>query len=133
MGLCVSMARSFWAMSERRGECLIWRGSVDALGYGRCERFGERGAHRVAWKLRRGNVAKGRLRNLCGNRLCVSPEHWAEPQGKPVSKRQERRAEIARMYADGMRIGEIAAAAGCSRTAVWRNLKGVSDGQAVSG
>lgn len=128
------MARSFWAMCEKRGQCLVWRGPVDALGYGRCERNGERGAHRVAWKLKCGNVASGRLRNLCGNRLCVEPSHWAEPAGRSPSDRQVRADEIVRLYREGLRIGEIAEQVGCARSTVWRNVKGLDGGrETVSG
>jgi len=59
--------------------CWLWTGSKTTQGYGQfvvknrpCR------AHKVGWKLA-GNdaVTKGFvLKNQCGNKVCVNPEHW---------------------------------------------------------
>lgn len=117
------MAGSFWGKTRASGACLLWEGEVDGFGYGRCERHGERGAHRVAWLLRRGAPAGGKLMNECGSKICVNPDHWRDSSVRPVSARQQRRAEILRLYEAGMGIGAIAQDVGCSRTTVWRRVR----------
>lgn len=52
--------------------CWIWRGHL-ASGYGRFR--GER-AHRYAYQLHKGPIPDGlMIRHLCGNKLCVNPQH----------------------------------------------------------
>lgn len=126
------MPRNFWGLSRVEGDCLIWLGGISPDGYGRCERSGQVGAHRVAWLLRRGFPAAGRLENNCGNRLCVNPDHWRECvktlSVERVPKRVEvRRGEIERLWREGRMITDIAEIVGVSRVTVWRAIRGLRE------
>jgi hypothetical protein len=64
----------FWAKVDIGGTamCWIWRGQR-AMGYGRFR--GER-AHRYAYQVHKGPIPDGLMvRHLCGNKLCVNPDH----------------------------------------------------------
>jgi hypothetical protein len=70
---------NFWARVDKSGDCWIWRGRVDANGYGR---VGYRsrpniGAHRVAWALARngGVLTVEWVLHRCDNPPCVNPDH----------------------------------------------------------
>lgn len=105
----------------------MWSGRVDALGYGRCQCFGEAVAQRVAWRFRHGAAPEGRLMNECGNRLCVEPGHWrdagAEVLVDPETDLSLRRAEIYRLWDEGLTQAEIVERVGCARSTVWRHLR----------
>jgi hypothetical protein len=68
--------------------CWLWRGQISNTGYGRMMYSGERGrvmesAHRASYLAFVGPIPAGFfVRQSCGNRLCVNPEHLellAEP------------------------------------------------------
>lgn len=55
------------------GECWIWSGSTNRLGYGRCGKG--KLAHRVSWEESNGAPPPGNVIQVCGNRRCVNPVH----------------------------------------------------------
>lgn len=60
------------------GTCLLWTGAVANNGYGRIGvgGTGTDQVHRVAYRLAHGDIPTGmHVDHLCGNRLCVNPEH----------------------------------------------------------
>ncbi len=59
--------------------CWEWQGSFTKDGYGQF--WIENGkvvkTHRLAYELFRGKLSKEkRLKNTCGNKQCVNPQHW---------------------------------------------------------
>lgn len=82
----------FWSKVKIGGSamCWWWQGHT-ANGYGRFR--GER-AHRYAYQQLKGEIPEGlMIRHLCGNKLCVNPDHL-EP------------GTMAENAADGIRLGE---------------------------
>ena len=72
------IANKLAAMSEQRGECVVWCGWINTGGYGRLYHKGRNlYAHRVAWELANGReIPKGMMiDHLCRNRACLRPEH----------------------------------------------------------
>jgi hypothetical protein len=74
--------------------CWLWRGQVSNSGYGRIMLPGPQGrrmesAHRASYQTLVGAIPEGAfVRQTCGNRLCVNPEHLElqfETQGAPAS------------------------------------------------
>ena len=72
-----SPEESFQARTERRGECLIWTGAADALGYGTLWVNGtaER-VHRYAWERTNGPIPDGMfIDHKCWTPSCVEVKH----------------------------------------------------------
>lgn len=56
-------------------ECWHWR-KLRPLGYGSCDMFGERLAHRVSWRIHNGDIPEGMyVLHRCDVRNCVNPDH----------------------------------------------------------
>lgn len=115
-------------VTEDRGwetPCLIWPGSVNHAGYGRC--WGGQ-AHRVAYERVYGPIAEGlELDHLCRQRDCVNPDHC-----EPVTHAENtRRAHLAHAEARpdptgvrtlrvrlGLSQRQLAEHVGCTQTLV---------------
>lgn len=85
-------AAHFWSKVKIGGTamCWIWEGHT-VNGYGR---FRGIRAHRYAYQLHKGDIGDGLMvRHLCGNKLCVNPDHLDE--GTMADNAQ-----------DGIRLGE---------------------------
>lgn len=65
---------TFWNYVDKSGECWIWTGHVDKIGYGRYKAVY---AHRYSFELHTGKMIKpGRqIDHICHNRACVNPDH----------------------------------------------------------
>lgn len=114
-----------WRLKGRvvdRGSCLIWTGPVSRIGYAHCQVQGMQTVQRVMWVFKRGEVPAGVLRNECGDRLCVNPDHWRVDR-KPPPKMQVRRDAMRKLHDEGLGIGEIAARMGLSRQTVSRHVR----------
>lgn len=67
----------FWLKVDRSGECWLWTGSTNGRGYGHvrvnmCLTY----AHRLSYEMSVGPIPEGlQIDHLCGNTLCVNPEH----------------------------------------------------------
>ena len=67
----------FWAKVDRSGDCWLWTGSRDKLGYGWSTANGVRdGAHRAAYRYTYGEIPAGMvICHRCDNPSCVCPDH----------------------------------------------------------
>jgi hypothetical protein len=78
------MVRRFWARVQEGYGCWLWLGSTSSSGYGRIFLEGRMQlAHRVMYGLVHGELPAGHeVKQRCGNRACVRPEHLiASPAG----------------------------------------------------
>jgi len=74
------LADRFWPRVDKSGECWVWTGARDPLGYGRIGLGGRSDGvsltHRVAWLLTYGAVSDGMcVLHACDNPSCVRPDH----------------------------------------------------------
>ena len=67
----------FWSKVDKTGECWIWTGAKDHLGYGMLRRDREyKRAHRVAYEMANGPIPEGKLiDHMCHVPSCVRAEH----------------------------------------------------------
>lgn len=71
--------------------CWIWQRQIEPRGYGRVPRAsGEQLAHRLAWRLWKGEITTDSLDHLCRNRACCNPEHL-EDVGRAINSSRARR------------------------------------------
>jgi HNH endonuclease len=98
-------AERFWSKVDRTcpGGCWLWRGQLNAWGYGHFRRTVAQGvhrtvkAHRFAYALLVGPIPTGlTLDHLCGSRACVRPDHL-----EPVTNAENLRRRHARRRSEG--------------------------------
>ena len=85
----------FWMKVTKSADHWHWTAGVDRKGFGifgpGLRTFGSRQAHRFAWSEIRGPISDDEiLRNQCGNRACVNPDHWiidVDPASLPIEER----------------------------------------------
>lgn len=70
------------------GECSLWMGTTNGVGYGVISYQGKRVyTHRLSYTLCRGQIPEGMvLDHLCRNTLCFNPNHL-----EPVTQRENTR------------------------------------------
>ncbi len=143
----------FEAKFERVTEsgCWIWKGAIfPERGYGAFAYPGEQLAHRVSWRLYRGEIPEGKfVLHRCDVPACVNPEHLflgtqTENMADKVRKaRQSRGAgtgvskltqeQVVAIKADARLQKEIALSYGISQSAVseiklgktWKHVEGL--------
>jgi hypothetical protein len=74
----MTLATRFWAKVDKTAACWLWRGALAGSGYGLIRNETQRmeGAHRVAYRLSKGDIPAGLLvLHTCDNKLCVNPAH----------------------------------------------------------
>jgi len=99
----------FWRFVTKlsESECWVWSGSKNAKGYGMLPTNNEQLAHRVSYRLFKGEIpAKTMVLHHCDNPTCVNPSHLylgdnkqnmidmisrdrAKPRGKPPTLSKE--------------------------------------------
>lgn len=63
----------FWDLIEKTESCWLWKGSLNASGYGSYDRIG---AHEFSFIKHKGFVPPGKVvGHTCKNRHCVNPDH----------------------------------------------------------
>jgi hypothetical protein len=72
--------KEFWAKVDKSGDCWIFNGAHDPLGYGYVRRTAIAShmlkAHRYSWMLLKGQIPEGLcVLHRCDNPPCVNPEH----------------------------------------------------------
>lgn len=73
----------FWPRVSRPSDaengdgCWLWMGATDKFGYGRVHADGQHSlAHRFSYRVAFGKLDESKeVRQICGNRRCVRPEH----------------------------------------------------------
>jgi hypothetical protein len=68
---------TFWALSDKSGDCWLWLGCKSGDGYGTFNFLGkQRSAHRLAWLLTNDDIPAGmQVCHKCDNPICVNPAH----------------------------------------------------------
>jgi hypothetical protein len=75
------------------GDCYVWQGAQVRVTYARNAHSTHtytltRSAHRVAYAIvHKVNIDHIQLRNLCGRKRCINPDHW-EPIPRRTYKRK---------------------------------------------
>ena len=100
--------KRFDAMVEKGPGCWQWTGSTTRMGYGHFSvmTLGEGRqmipAHRFAWEQACGAIPDGvDVLHLCGNRICVRPDHLAlRDPGKTSRPPTSRQLQILRVWVD---------------------------------
>ena len=103
---------------NRTRSCWLWTGNLGELGYGRVRIDGHlESAHRVAYTLwnRRRLRPTTWLRNRCGDRSCVRPDHWQVVRIVRFTPEQ-----IAAIQRSGDSHRDLADAYGVSYVRIWQ-------------
>jgi len=73
-----TLERFMQYVEKKDNSCWLWIGCVDTDGYGdfTCKEESSHRAHRVSWKLHKGNIPEGLfVLHSCDIPSCVNPEH----------------------------------------------------------
>ena len=64
-------------MSKQEGECLLWTGAIDPMGYGYASYHRKPlPVHRISWIIHNGVPKSGHIvRHKCKNKICFCPSH----------------------------------------------------------
>ena len=67
----------FWRKVDKSGDCWVWRGPLNAYGYGNFHIEGKtHQSHRLSYESLRGPIPDGfEIDHLCRNRRCINPDH----------------------------------------------------------
>jgi hypothetical protein len=80
--LNASIEARFWSKVDKSGECWLWLGAKNNMGYGHISSGRKHPvilAHRVAFLLTYGEISDGAiLRHTCDTPACVRPTHLLE-------------------------------------------------------
>lgn len=141
-------ADRFWAKVQKTDNCWLWTGARNELGYGSFGIAGRRTelAHRASWRLSAGEIPAGLLVcHHCDNPPCVRPDHLflgtnqdnvadqiakgrrprAHGQNNSNAKLTDAEvAEIRTRYGPGVRIVDLAAEYGISKSQIWNIVSG---------
>lgn len=68
----------FWSLVIKEEKCWLWVGYIDKYGFGTWlyEKNKRKQAHRYSYEAI--TPTKAKLKNLCGTKHCVNPEHWEQ-------------------------------------------------------
>lgn len=75
-----SLEERFWSRVERTDDHWLWQGFTDKYGFGTftaTDPNDRRQAHRFVLELQGRDVTGVRLKNTCGLKSCVRPDHWS--------------------------------------------------------
>lgn len=76
----------FWKKVDKSDSCWNWTASTKGNGYGQVkhpDRKSPMFAHRVSYELEAGVIPEGMtIDHLCGNTLCVNPDHMEVVTGR---------------------------------------------------
>lgn len=83
-----------WQRAELQDSgCQVWTGRTDRHGYPKATKRGH-AVHRLVFQAWHGEVPAGfQVHHMCGNRLCLNPQHLsADPASRNSAEMLERRA-----------------------------------------
>ena len=136
--MAVDVLDRFMPKVEKTDTCWLWTACTDKLGYGRMYALGENRAHRISYRLFKGDIPEGmKVLHSCDVRNCVNPGHLRTgTQAENIRDAVERgrwrggdvrgeRNPMARLTADAVAEIREAVAAGTPQIAMARRF-GVS-------
>lgn len=91
----VETPETFWAKVDKSGDCWLWTGTRDRIGYGHLGARWARPdtlAHRISWRIANGPIPHGLMvLHKCDVRPCVNPDHlYLGTQKENARDRHER-------------------------------------------
>lgn len=82
----------FWSKVDKSGDCWVWQGALNQLGYGSFTEVGKKstGAHRYSYQLENGPIEpKIDIDHICHNPTCVRPSHLRAATRKQNSEHRK--------------------------------------------
>lgn len=79
-GISGTLEERFWKKVNKTESCWLWKGAINAKGYGHLNRgafgLGVQRAHRTSWEIHNGPIPADKiLCHSCDVRHCVNPAH----------------------------------------------------------